>query len=201
MRAAVLGGTFNPVHIGHLYLADEVRLKYDYDRVLFVPDNIPAHKEPAEETTSAERLDMLDLALSTYNYFSVDACEIDRGGVSYSIETVRYIMSNYQITGKLGFVIGDDLIEGFDSWKEAKRLSEEVDLIVAHRSIDAQKRFDYPHRYLDNMILPISSSDIRKRIGAGWAVQFLVPHIVWRYIEKKKLYRSQGENPGVSTDR
>ncbi len=192
MRVVVIGGTFNPVHLGHLYLADEVRLSCRYDRVLFIPSNIPAHKEPAEETTSKERIDMLEAALRPYGFFAIDRCEIDRGGISYTIETVRELKQRYDLTGKLGFVIGDDLIEGFGHWKEATALAEEVDLIIAHRTDGSRKPFGFRHRYLDNLLLPISSSDIRRRIMEGRAAQFLLPPPVWRYVVQGGLYRAGG---------
>ena len=196
MRAAVLGGTFNPVHIGHLYLADEVRLSLGYERVIFVPANIPAHKSPAEEATSAERLEMLQRALHPYGCFAADPCEIERGGVSYSIETVRHLKERYGVEGKLGFIIGDDLIAGFDNWKDAGKLAREVDLIVAHRASTSERRFEYPHRYIDNIILAVSSSQIRSRIRTGRTARFLLPNTVWEYIQERRLYTQSKDTQG-----
>ena len=189
MKAVVLGGTFNPVHIGHLHLAEEVLLDFDYERIIFIPSNIPAHKEIEDRVTPEDRIHMLELAISYHPAFSLDTCEIERGGISYSIETVRYLKSKYGIDAKPGFIIGDDLIVGFPTWKNADLLSKEARLIVAHRGYTERLAFPYPHTYMDNQILPISSSDVRRRIRERTAVRFLLPAEIWQYIEVKGLYR------------
>jgi nicotinate-nucleotide adenylyltransferase len=189
MKAAILGGTFNPPHWAHLFLAEEVRTLLGYDRIVFVPANLPAHKEVATDISPKQRWDMLEQALEGWPYFIADSCEIDRGGATYSIETVPKLVQKYRIKGKPGFIIGDDLLAGFASWKRAGELAESVDLIVAHRSHRRRKAFAFPHRYIDNLMLPISSSDIRKRIRNNEAVRFLVPEAVWSYIEDNALYR------------
>jgi nicotinate-nucleotide adenylyltransferase len=140
------------------------------------------------DVSPKQRWDMLQLALSGCPYFIADSSEIDRGGATYSIETVPELAVKHRITGRPGFIIGDDLLTGFASWKKAAELAEAVDLIVAHRLYKKRKRFAFPHRYIDNLMLPISSSDIRRRIRNDEAVRFLVPEAVWRYIEEHGLY-------------
>jgi nicotinate-nucleotide adenylyltransferase len=98
-------------------------------------------------------------------------------------------MEKHRIEGKPGFILGDDLIEGFTSWKNAGELAHIVDLIVAHRKYKKRRHFSFPHRYIDNLMLPISSSDIRSRIRNNEAVRFLMPDGVWSYIEDNGLYR------------
>jgi nicotinate-nucleotide adenylyltransferase len=200
MEVAILGGTFNPVHLGHLYLADEVRLTLGYEKIIFVPDNLPAHKNFEEDVTADHRIEMLRIALGLSSHFEIDTCEIERGGISYTIETVRLISQKYNVREKIGVIIGDDLIDGFAKWKDADRLSKETTLIVAHRNYVQRKPFQYPHLYIDNVLLPISSSEIRERIRSENSVQFFLPEAVWQYINKNRLYR-RGSGTSYETKR
>lgn len=187
MKTALIGGTFNPVHIGHLYLAEEVRKQLGYERIVFVPSHIPAHKKADTRTKPQERLEMLKLS-TTDTDIVVEDLEIRRGGVSYTIETIRELEEAYRIDGKIGLVIGDDLLEGLPAWKSWPALREKVDLIIAHRSVDRKLDCPYAHTYLNNLTLPISSSDIRQRVETGQAFRFLVPDSVFFYIREKGLY-------------
>ena len=187
MSIVILGGTFNPVHIGHLLLAEEVRHQFNYEKIIFIPANMPVHKETREVIESKHRINMLSLALKNTDYILED-CEILRGGPSYTIDTIGYLKENYKPEGKIGVVIGDDLLEKFSKWKEADRLSIVAELIVAHRMRDALLTFSYPHRYCGNTILPVSSKDIRQRIREGRPYKHLVPSAVADYIERERLY-------------
>lgn len=198
MKTVLLGGTFNPVHIGHLYLAEEVKLSLGYERVIFVPAYIPAHKEPDHSTTAEQRLEMLRCAVFNTD-FVVDSCEIQRGGISYTIDTIEEIIKNYTITEKPGLLIGDDLVEGFRKWKEWETLLEKVDLIVARRSYKEEVSCDFKHTYLNNLIIPISSSDVRERVKKGLSFRYFVPETVYSYIKENGVYgtaESGAENSG-----
>jgi len=188
VKTVVIGGTFNPVHIGHLYLAEEVRMQGGYERVIFVPSHIPAHKNPDYCTSPQDRLAMLRLAVEQSDIV-VDACEIQRGGVSYTYETILDLQQRYPIDGKPGLVIGDDLVEGLSKWKRWKELQGLVDLLIAHRLYEKRVECSWPHIYIDNIILPISSSSIRSRVESGSAFRYLVPDEVYTYILDKELYR------------
>lgn len=189
MRTAILGGSFNPVHVGHLFLAEEVKRSLAYDRIVFVPANIPAHKGAIECIPGRERLAMLERALAGIPYFALDDSELRRGGVSYTIDTIPDIAAHFPSEGKLGLVVGDDLIEGFDRWKSASELASLVEIIIARRTTREPYPFPYPHRHLDNLFLPISSTDIRRRISIGEAYRHIVPEAVYEYIETHGLYR------------
>ena len=193
MKIAILGGMFNPVHLGHLCLADDVRLTYGYESIVFVPANIPAHKDIEEDVSAEQRIDMLRTAVKAIPHFTVDTCEIDRGGISYTIDTVRLLSAKYSVEDKLGLIIGDDLLDGFSKWKDPGRLSRLTTLIVAHRYHAAQRPFPYPHQYIDNVTFPLSSSDIRNRIREDKSVRYLLPDAVWKYIEKNHLYQKPQE--------
>lgn len=188
MKAAILGGTFNPIHCGHLFIAEAARTSCGYDRVIFVPSNVPAHKEAPQDVGPRERLRMVRLALSGLPAFVCDPCEIVRGGVSYMIDTVADIERRYRPEGRLGLIIGDDLLAGFSRWKRADELAERVDLLVCRRQSREAADFPYPHHRLQNTLLPLSSTDIRARVAARETIRFLVPERVRRYIERHDLY-------------
>ena len=190
MRIAVLGGTFNPVHLGHLNIAGEVQAELGYQRIIFVPANIPAHKNMEMDAGPENRLKMLELAASPYPDFLVDDCELTRGGTSYTIDTIRDLSRRYPVYGKPGLIIGDDLVEDFKTWRDVDRLVELVDLIVARRRSPANVEIRYPCRYIDNSLYPISSSQIRKKVysGNGDSVRKWLPPEVFDYIQENDLY-------------
>ena len=190
MTTVMFGGTFNPVHCGHLRIARSLISQYSYDRVLLVPAMIPAHKPADERTEPNHRLNMLQSAVQDIQGIVIDDCEIARGGVSYTIDTVMYVYKRYQIAGTLGLLIGDDLAGGFSTWKRVDDLVSMVDLIVAHRISAQEIRFPYAHRYLDNAIFHAASKDIRMKVSEGADIAALVPMPVRRYIEENSLYRN-----------
>ncbi len=183
-----MGGTFNPIHYGHLFLAEEVKNTLRYDSVLFIPTNIPVHKMSFDVVNANHRLEMLRLAVEPYDEFVVENCEIMRKGKSYTIDTVKELKEKYGWVDKPGFVIGDDLATTFHTWKNSEELVELVDLIVVHRLYKKRVKLDYKHIYVDNFMLPISASEIRKRIKNGYAVKFLLPDNVLEYIIENELY-------------
>jgi nicotinate-nucleotide adenylyltransferase len=188
MKAVILGGTFNPVHFGHLFMAEEVRTAFGYDAAIFVPTNQPVHKDPSPVVEPRHRLAMLRLATAGHEGFIVDSCDIERGGPSYSIDTIAGLIPRYGITGLPGFLIGDDLAAGFPTWKNVDVLVRMVALIVARRTLSTPMTLPYPHRTVMNVVLPISSSEIRKRIAEGRTVRFLLPDAVLAYIRDNDLY-------------
>jgi nicotinate-nucleotide adenylyltransferase len=189
MKYAILGGTFNPIHYGHLFLVEEVRGSLGYDHIIFIPSYLPAHKAIAYSIDPQHRYNMLKIAIRPFPYFFIDDCELKRGGISYTIETITEIKRKYGDKDIFGLVIGDDLVNKFHLWKNAEELANNTELIVAKRIFSTQVPFNYPHKYLDNKILPISASEIRERIAANKSVQFLLPDKVYDYIKKHKLYR------------
>ncbi|MBN1837495.1 MAG: nicotinate (nicotinamide) nucleotide adenylyltransferase [Spirochaetales bacterium] len=178
--------------MGHLFLAREARSRLGYDRILFVPAHIPVHKDVEVEVGPGHRLAMLELALEPYPEFQVDDCELERGGASYTIDTVRSVLERYAVDGKPGLLIGDDLVPGFDGWKEAPVLAQMVQLIVGRRRSDGQVRMRYPCLYLDNAVLPVSSSQVRERLQQGREIRDLVPGPVAEYILRHGLYGPGG---------
>lgn len=190
MKTAVFGGSFDPVHLGHLFIAEEIKLDLEYERILFVPAYQPPHKNNGPHASSHHRLEMLRVAIGQRRDFVVDPWEITRGGVSYTIDTVRYVLENFTISGRLGLIIGDDNAKDFNSWRESRLLLDTVDIIVAGRTgEDYDAVLGSGYRSIDNTRLPVSSSDIRSRIGAGRAYRYLVPEAVYDYIRHHHLYQ------------
>jgi nicotinate-nucleotide adenylyltransferase len=199
MRLLVLGGTFNPIHVGHLMLAEEVAAEFDYDRVLLVPSFIPPHKAAESDPGPEARLAMARAAVSGDERFIVDGCEITRGGTSYTIDTLDYVAGAFRLEGKPGLVIGDDLAPGFSSWRDPDGICQRAALIVARRGLSprpaAAALLTYPHRVAHNMLLPISSTDIRERIASGRPWRSLVPRPAADIIAESGLYRRDGACP------
>jgi len=190
VRIAVLGGSFNPVHIGHLALADAVHVTLGYDRVLLVPANIPPHKEMAAGATTQGRLEMLTLATAGVDWLETEECEISRGSLSYTIDTLEYLSGKYSsiLEGKLGLVIGEDLVDGFMKWKNPEAIASIADIVVARRPGSVKSSFPLPHVQLVNQLIPISSSEIRACIREGKSWRYLVPDPVYRYIVEHTFY-------------
>ncbi len=187
---AIFGGAFNPVHLGHVSIAESAKRELGYDTILFVPSSIPAHKEVDKSTAAADRIAMMELALNGIDYIKIDTCEVERGGVSYMIETVEYVGKHYHFTGKPGLIIGDDLLSGFHKWRRVGELIERVDLIIARRISSKVQDFGYAHTYLNNPIVEVASSDIRNMVANGESITGFVSKEVSRYIDEHRLYRA-----------
>ena len=190
MRTAFLGGSFNPLHLGHLQLADELRHR-GYERVLLIPANIPAHKRAPRSVEPHVRLEMTRAAALAYG-FDVSDCEIERGGVSYTIDTLRYIQQTFKPEGAVGILIGEDLLADFHTWRQYKELLAEAELLVARRGSVRLDRNDISYDRIDNPDFPVSSTEIRGRMAEGRAYRFLLPPEVYRFIRERGLY-SEGE--------
>ena len=195
MRLAVLGGSYNPIHIGHLMLADAVALRYGYDTVAFVPAFLSPFKDGHAGCTAEDRLAMVKLAIADNPAFYCEPCEIRRQGVSYTIDTLKFLKEKYpQCEGKIGLIIGDDLLEGFSNWHEAERIPDYADIIVGNRIVDRYSAEQthtaggLPHLKVDNALLPVSSSGIRAAIKEKKSWRYLVPSAVYSYIKEHKLY-------------
>lgn len=187
MKIAILGGTFNPPHYGHMFLANEVRSKFGYDKIIFVPSNIPAHK--STHINSLHRLEMTRLITDDYDWAEVSDCDIKRGGITRSIDTISDIEKEYPVTDKVGFIIGDDLLHNFKSWKNPDELVNKCQLLIAKRDNFSIDNFEYSHLVVENREFPLSSSEIRNRVTKNLNIDFLLPPNVIKYILINGLYR------------
>ncbi|MBR4631645.1 MAG: nicotinate (nicotinamide) nucleotide adenylyltransferase [Treponema sp.] len=213
MKIAILGGSYNPIHIGHLILADSVCTELGYDKILFVPTFKPPHKELSDKVSSSDRLEMVRAAVRGDDRFVAESCEIDRGGISYTWDTVCFLEEKYKdvLTGKIGVIFGEDLLPDYDKWEHSAELAEKADLILACRPESSEdngkfcnaptekygknpmvgvtrENFPYPHKIVMNPKMEISSSEIRRKIAERGAWRYLVAEGVFEYILEKKLY-------------
>ena len=188
-RVALLGGTFNPIHYGHLHIAAVALATGSFDRVVLVPTFLPAHKPGSDIAAPNHRLAMIRAAIAGEPRLGVDDLELTRGGVSYTIDTVRELGRRRAVGDRPGLIIGDDLIAELHSWREAAALWQLVEVLVARRLPAPPPEVPVPcYRRLDNELLPLSSTALRQRVGAGQSIRFLVPDVVDRYIRERKLY-------------
>jgi nicotinate-nucleotide adenylyltransferase len=188
MRIGLLGGTFNPIHSGHLILADEVREKLKLDQVVFVPANIPPHKKSAAIAPARLRMEMLRIAVRGNRHFSVSDVELRRSGPSYTIDTIYEFKKRFP-GDELFFITGSDLLKYFAEWKDLRQIVRLVKFIVATRPgypLEGIPRYiaTVPIRAVD-----ISAFEVRMHVRMGKSYRYLVPEGVYRYIQKHRLYR------------
>ncbi|TVL79582.1 nicotinate (nicotinamide) nucleotide adenylyltransferase [Brachyspira hyodysenteriae] len=192
MRIAILGGTFDPPHLGHLILADTVITNCDYDKVIFIPAKIPPHKNISGEASNEDRLNMLKLSIENDERFLLDEYELNNDGVSYTINTLNYLYKNYDIEGKIGLIIGADLVKDFNKWREPEKISEISNITVVNREDDNNLYKENIDKYNIKVIMApridISSSLIRNRIKEKKGFRYFVKEKVYDYILSKNLY-------------
>lgn len=191
MKTAILGGSFDPIHLGHLFVADEVLVQLGYERVVFVPAGQPPHKSGAPRAAREHRLAMLHIAIGDRQQMSIEEYEINRSEVSFTIDTVHHLQDAGVIQGRPGLIIGEDLVSGFHKWRSADELEELTDIILVRRPGHSDNDFTRAHTSIENLLLPISSSDIRRRIVAGEACRYLLPAGVFDYIQANGLYHQE----------
>ena len=189
MKIGILGGSFNPVHIGHLILADEVREKLKLDKIIFIPLYLAAHKEEKDLLYAPERLKMVKLAIKGNPYFEASDIEIKRQGPSYTIDTLKSLREKYSARDKFFFIVGSDALGYLNSWKDIDQVMKLAKLVVASRP-------NYPLKSLPKNVLPaaiesvdISGFRLRQRFKAGESVRYYLPKEVYSYILRKGLYK------------
>jgi len=190
MRLAILGSSFNPIHLGHLFLADAVLSELHYDRVVLVP----AYRSPFKlaaagmEDTARDRLEMAVASIAGDPRLTVDDCEIRREGVSYTVDTIADIIRRYMPDGKPGLIIGDDLAADFPQWHKSDEILAVADIIVARRLHSDKSNVPYPCTQITNSVMEISSGMVREKIAADAAWRYLVPAAARAIIESRGLY-------------
>ena len=208
MRVGIFGGTFDPVHHGHMIIAEQVMDELKLERVIFVPGGIPPHKEASSVRASAEdRYEMVEAAVESNERFSVDRVEVDAGRPMYSVDTVRVFTERSPETDWY-FITGADEVSNLLAWKEPDRLLEQVVMVAATRPGYDLSRLGHLEAGLRNFdrIFPvectrvdISATGIRRRILQGKSIRYLVPEGAFEIIEEKGLYR--GDEKRIQEER
>lgn len=188
MRIGILGGTFNPAHNGHLYVARQALKRLRLNKVIFVPAYIPPHKKLSGGAKVSDRLKMLRLATSGERRFSVSEYEIRKKSVSYSIKTVRFLKKKFGKDSELFFLIGSDSLIGLKRWKNVKELLRLLQFAVISRPPFNIKNDVTGVIKLKASGKDISSTRIRKFLKEGRPITRFVPKNVHKYIKRRKLY-------------
>jgi len=197
-RTGVLGGSFNPVHYGHLLLADEVLEALGLDRILFVPAGVPPHKSPALLARAEDRFAMVRLATAGHPRFEVSDLELRRAGPSYTVDTLEALGIP---RADLFLVVGSETFLDLLSWREPRRIAELAQLVVVPRVGSAFDPDSAAARKIVREVgqeplivratsLPISASDLRRRVREGRSLAFRLPDAVIGYIATRGLYRA-----------
>ena len=188
-RIGLFGGSFDPVHLGHLLVAQAAREELKLDRIFFIPATQSPFKPEARPAPAQARLRLLRLALAGQSWSEIDPQEIERGGISYTIETARNYVKKFP-GAELFYLIGADHVPNLPKWREASELAALLDFIVIPRPGKAEVSIPPPFRgrMLAGFPLGVSSSQIRARVQAGLPVDFLVPDAVAEAIRNNRLY-------------
>ena len=188
-RIGLFGGSFDPIHLGHLLVAQAAREELDLARLFFIPAAQSPFKPESAPTPAPERLRLLRLALAGKTWCEIDEQEIQRGGVSYTIETLRDYAGRFP-QAQLFYLIGADHLAQLPKWRAAEELARLVEFVVIPRpgQLDAPVPAPFRGRWLTGFPLGISSSQIRARVKAGRPVDHLVPGLVAEAIRNNRLY-------------
>lgn len=201
-RIGIFGGTFDPIHVGHMVIAEQVREELWLERVVFVPGGIPPHKEASSVRANAEdRLAMVEAAVAGNERFSVDRVEVDAGRPMHTVDTVP-ILKERSPDGEWYFITGADEVANLLTWKDPDRLLEEVIMVAATRpgyDLATLGHLESRLRNFDRIVpvectrVDISATNIRRRMLQGKSVRYMVPEGVYEIIEDRGLYEGDGK--------
>jgi len=199
MKIGIMGGTFNPIHIGHLIISEDVREQCGLDRVLFIPSGQPPHKPDDEVIDARHRYEMVRMAVENNPFFEASRIEVDRNGLTYTINTLQELKRIYGEGVDLYFIIGADVAEELNTWREFRQVFQMCEFIAVLRpgydnsdfeNALEKNRKDFGARILQvqSRLIDISSSEIRKRCEMNESIKYLVPDSVEEYIRRCGLY-------------
>lgn len=203
-RVGIMGGTFDPIHIGHLLMAEESRQGFALDRVFFVPNGLPAHKKSYLVTSPEHRFKMAVLATASNPFFICSRVEIERSGPSFAIDTIRHFRSVYPDLEALYFITGADAITQILTWRDYESLVRECLFIAVTRPgfLLEQVFEELPSEIVEQITflsipgLDVSSTEIRRRVREGRSIKYLIPEAVEDYILESGLYRRKPVTSG-----
>lgn len=206
-RLGIMGGTFDPIHIGHLACAEQARESFNLDAVIFIPAGVPVYKKDQKITPATQRLEMCELAVASNPAFDVSALEVERRGDTYTVDTLRHLRAHYPDNVELYFITGADAVFNIIRWRESSAIADLAHLIAVTRPgyvvSDAQKEYlaqnsNFAITYLEVTALAISSSDLRRKVCDGRSIRYLTMLRVLNYIENQKLYLESDDSPSES---
>lgn len=201
MRLGIFGGTFDPVHFGHLLLAEQCREQCALDEVWFVPSGSPPHKQGADITPAKSRLEMLELAISGHPVFATNDVELHRSGPTYTVDTLQTLRDLPDSAGReLFFLIGADSLSELVTWRRPERIAELATIVAVNRGGDPPPELAPVEQALGSAVaerirvieipgVDISSTDIRRRHREGRSIRYMTPRAVELFIEQHGLYR------------
>lgn len=189
MKIGVYGGTFDPIHLAHLIIAEYAREELALDRLFFTPGYIPPHKKNADISSAAHRVAMIQCAIADNDFFDICDFEIMKKGTSYTVDTLAHIQKKYGLSHEnLYFILGADNMKDFNLWKHPEKIQQMAQLVVAGRPSFEVKSNDVPFKSMDFPLFDISASLIRRRISQKKSIRYLVADKVEQYIHDNKLY-------------
>lgn len=193
MKICLFGGTFDPPHIGHLLIAQTICEAEEFDKIVFVPAYQAPHKSPERTTSVAHRIAMLRLAIAENPHFELSDIEIRRGGVSYSMDTIRELKKTLNLEKtNLYFLIGSDSLQEFHTWHKPDKILTESNVIVALRPgfnpTDVSARILHKVKIANIPRFEVSSTTIRQRWRDDKTIRYMVTQQVWEYINEHNLY-------------
>lgn len=196
MRLGILGGTFDPIHYGHLFIAEEARVLYGLQQVLFIPNGTPPHKLGLGVTPAEHRAAMVTLAITPNPNFVFSPLEIKRSGISYTIDTLKSLQAENP-NAELFYIAGLDTVFDLKNWRSPEQVMQSCKILVAARpgydasEISLHVPSEYCNRFhlLPTPELGVRATDIRQRVREGRTIRYLTPDPVIQYIEEARLYR------------
>lgn len=196
-KRAIFGGSFNPIHLGHVNFCNECQKQYNFDEIILIPSNIPPHKSADELVSGADRLKMTELAASGYAYMRVSDIELRHGGKSYTVDTIEELNRIYE-KDELFLLIGSDMLLSFKTWHRYEKILELVKVVAgARQSEDKQEIINIKSDFaalsdrisiIDLEIVEISSTQVRNAVKSGIDVNKYLDNKVYDYIKEKGLY-------------
>ncbi len=197
-KIGIMGGTFDPIHNGHLVIAENAREQFNLDQVLFVPTGHSPLKHKQQITSGNHRCAMVSVAIADNPWFVLNQTEVNSPKISYTFHTIEKLKKDY-IYSKLYFILGADSLFDFESWRSPELILEGCSILAAYRKHQRQEEFfrhiaylneKYPGKFypLDTPNLEVSSQEIRQRVRQGRTIRYLVPKTVETYIQEHKLY-------------
>ena len=207
MRIGIFGGSFDPIHYGHLILAECCRVQAKLDQVWFVPTSVGPHKKSGLHASDRQRWEMLELALAGNTEFVLSKLELDRGGISYTVDTLTEIKNTHP-DDELFFMIGSDSLDQFPTWREPEKILElatplivnrpksesdtqvEVDFSKLAPMVSEARLAEFKSHVILSPLIQISSTEIRRRATENESFRYLLPRAVEKYIQVKKVYQS-----------